>query len=267
MSRHHHNPQVSCAGKHGKLVSGLKCDDKKEVKIHIDLDVEEKRHPIPRPCDNGNDNERATYEISRRFAGFQRATSRLKDYGHDPDPTVFPVLLTDFLSYINPNFTSYSFITAGTIFNFPTLADIATAYTFFAQVLFNSYSQHFFTDIIVDLDPASCGKRAHMVCDGGEYANIFTDLTTSPPSVPMLQDTWSSWDITWIKKDGVWYVDIYTEFGNEIIHTDPVTGLTFLVFQRLYPGATPTPLGPPVAAAIKSQAKVKEVLARYIKKP
>lgn len=196
---------------------------------------------------------RVSFEVTQRFYQFQNATSTLKNFGHDPTAD-FTALLNYFMSFIDPNFVSYRFVTVGTEFDFPTLAAIRAAYTFYAQVLFNAFSQHFSTDPVVTIVPNSNGKQALMISGGGEWANIFSDLTTTPPSAPVTQTTITSWVIIWVFKNGNWYINDYTEYGDQLYRLIPPTGPYELTYQRQYPGAAPTPLASSSAAVTKVAA-------------
>lgn len=188
---------------------------------------------------NRTDKTNIIVEVQQRFYEFQDATSALKQSGHNPDPTVFPAALNKFLSFIDPNYSLYEFITVGQIFPFPTLQDISDAYTYYATVLFNGWSQHFSTNCVV----TPLGKcQANMTSGGGEWASL-NNLNTTPPT-PFEQTTISNWVINWVylcngPTGPDWYIHSYQEYGDRLFTFCPPCGPYSLEYARTFPGATP----------------------------
>ena len=185
-------------------------------------------------------------EVQQRFYEFQDATSELKRVGRDlSNPQLLQAALDRFISFIDPNFSLYQFITVGITFGFDNITEIRNGYAGFA-VGFNGYSQHFATNVVVRPSRRSSGLYAFMTSGGGEYASI-------NPTTPFEQTTLSNWRVVWVwLEDGPsgpnWYITRYTEIGNRLFRFCPPCGPYTLFFARDFPGSTPVPTVPSCAA-------------------
>ena len=125
------------------------------------------------------------------------------------------------------------------------VADIQALYQYYAQYIFNSFSQHFATNLRVKILENTIPRKALMTAGGGENAMIYSDTSTTPASVPAQQTTISTFDVEWIELKGGWYINRYIEYGNYITRLNPPDGPESLYFQRLFPGAAPMATDPP----------------------
>lgn len=205
------------------------------VSFELDSPEVSRCHKSKRHCDN----EKIVTQVQQRFYKFQDATSRLKQVGHAANPQLLQDALDVFISFIDPAFVLYQFDTIGGPFGFTTLDEIRAGYTFFATVIFNGYSQHFSTNVVVDPIPGTRCRQAAMTAGGGEYASL-------NPADPYEQTTLSNWDLVWVwLHDGPtgpdWYIHSYLEFGNRLFRFCPPCGPTVLTYARTFEGSTAEP--------------------------
>lgn len=164
-------------------------------------------------------------------------------------------------SILYSNFEYFAFITVGLVIT-PKPASVPgvqALYQFYANYIFNAFSQHYATNVRVTLVPGSYPRKAIMTAGGGEWASTIAsaDPVTFSPGNPVItseQQTISNWCLEWIEIEGQWYINIYLEYGNRIFRNFPgtvynfadasktMTGLVpsggnILEFQRIYPGA------------------------------
>ncbi len=213
------------------------CKKCQSIKLKIEVDHTRYHNPLD-----------VVTEITQRFYQFQDAASRAKTYGHDSDPTIMNQALTELGSIFNPDFEVFAFLTVGLVI--PTggaqsVADIQALYQYYAQYIFNSFSQHYATNLRVKLLENTIPRKAYMTAGGGEHAFIFGDTSTTPASVPVEQETISTFDVEWIELKGGWYINRYIEYGDYITRLNPPDGPVSLYFQRLFPGGTPMTTDPP----------------------
>lgn len=184
-----------------------------------------------------------TLRVQQRFYQFQDATSILKQVGRSGDTTLINEAMAHFLSFMDPNYTVFQFTTVGGVYSFPTLTDISNAYYYFATQVFNGFSQHFSTNVVVGQDPTNpC--QALMTAGGGEWGSLL-DTSVSPP-VPFEQTTISNWDLTWVwlpngPTGPNWYITQYNEYGDRLFRFNPACGPYTLSFARQFPGSIPEP--------------------------
>jgi hypothetical protein len=205
-------------------------------------------------------------EVTQRFSEFQTATSEIKRVAHASDPALLQAALDAFISFMDPDYQFYRIDTSNMSFDFPTLADLRAAYALFGFI-YNGFSTHFATDVIVNPVAGTHGKQVRLSSGGGEYGSIYTDFTTSPPSIPAEYTTLSDFELLWVYKHGNWYINQYSERGNRVFRFFPPTGPYTLVYARTFPGATPEPTDPPSADGAKDlKVIIPEPLKKYLKK-
>lgn len=216
---------------------------------------------VTNPSPSAGDNlQTVTFEVTRRFNQFLQTISNLKNQGRNPDTVLFNRYLNELTGFIDPDFVSFKFYTVGIVIDFPTVAAIRGGYTFYANVIFNAWSQHYnYNPVVYIEDPNAVVARLRT--DGGENASIFAD------GVPTEQITLTDWDIVWRKKNDIWYIYDYAEFGRRIFRMLPPSGPWALIFQYLYPGAVPE-IPPTLPEALTApEKKIRAGLAQYIKSP
>ena len=191
----------------------------------------------------GYEELKATNDIKERFYLYLDSASKAKNYGRSSDQTITNNALNVLGSILNPNFEYFAFITVGIIIPASTVAQVEALYGLFANIAFNAFSQHYATNVRVQLVPNTCPRKAIMTAGGGEWASIIADNTTIPITTAE-QQTISNWCLEWIEIKGKWYINIYLEYGDRIFRfypgnnaTLPVPGAYTLYFQRLYPNA------------------------------